>query len=118
MENATEKLEFIVRSSPGDGAYRLTANRIGLGIRFMCSCPAAENGTHCKHRLALLIGDLTSLVSEDSNNVEELIKMVSCTSLANAILELTRLENEFEKAKQKLSKHKKIIARLMYGSPE
>ena len=46
-----------VASSDGAGSYTVTIEGKAGRVQMHCSCPAAENGQHCKHRIALVEGD-------------------------------------------------------------
>ena len=106
---------FDVRSSSGDGTYQIEAYRTAAGVRISCTCPAAENGQHCKHRLGLIAGDVTHLESRNVDDVKALAALVTGTALAASIAALARLEDEAAKLKAQINGEKRNIARLMMG---
>lgn len=58
------ELHFLVRGSSGE-PYAVTADGSGPDLRITCSCPGGRLGQRmCKHVAALLVGDVSALVSE------------------------------------------------------
>ena len=57
-------LELLIESSSSGEHYAVTFTREGTNLRTSCTCPAGQKGIHCKHRLSLLAGDLSSIVGE------------------------------------------------------
>lgn len=92
------KLTFKVQGSAPE-PYVLEFWREGDNLSSSCTCPAGENGMYCKHRLNLIAGDISSLVSKNKNDADILKKMVQGTDVENAINLTRRSEESIEKLK-------------------
>jgi hypothetical protein len=110
-----EEITFEVRSSSGQGNYRLRAYRTGHGTRFSCECAAGENGQICKHRLGLLTGDFRMLERGRTQDIEVVRTWFFGSGLQETIAEISRLEHEMQKMKGHIAEAKKQIARIMMG---
>ena len=87
MSDSNKELKFIVR-----GGRRGFAVTFYIGARFLnaeCDCPAGVYGTFCQHRLKLLRGDGSEIVSDNENQLEEVVKNLPGTRLDAAL-------NQFE----------------------
>lgn len=109
-----ERLTFRVRGSQGD-LYEIAAERVGRDLRMFCTCQAGATGQHCKHRIGLLVGDLTDLASGNDADVQMLATWLPGSPLADALVMVTAAEAEVKAAQGRLAKAKKEIARAMYG---
>ena len=113
-----EQLNFVVLNSAGDGQYNIAAYRSGREVRMTCECEAGANGQHCKHRLALLWGDVTALSSANPGDVATLNTWLSGTPLEAALSEVAALEREAEVVRKRLSQAKKRLGKvLLTGTP-
>jgi DNA polymerase-3 subunit epsilon len=66
-----EVLCFSVRGSSGH-VYEITGRKVAEKLRVSCTCQAGQNRIWCKHRTALLDGDISSLLSGAVADVEKL----------------------------------------------
>ena len=112
----TDTLTFRVRSSSSDELYEVVAH-FAPQLRISCTCQGGINGTICKHRTALLLGEVTSVVEVDPAAVERLSRAAAESPLGRAMKELDEVEREAELLKRqiaaKLSAKRKQIARIM-----
>ncbi|SDO55022.1 hypothetical protein SAMN05216360_1275 [Methylobacterium phyllostachyos] len=108
-------LLFSVRSSSSDEVYTLEAYRTGKGMRFSCTCPAGQVGSSCKHRMALLVGDVSSAIDVDEAAVADLRTMAEGSPILTAIEEIAAAEHEVERAKKALNGAKKRLGKAMMG---
>ena len=106
-------LHFQVRSSSGSGTYQIEAIREGANFAMTCTCEAGANGMVCKHRSALLAGEVTALVSPNTMDVERLRDLVRGTDVESRLTEVGVLERELESVKKRLSAATKALAREM-----
>jgi DNA polymerase-3 subunit epsilon len=67
---------FAVLGSTGN-VYEITARRIANELRMTCTCQAGQNRIWCKHRTALLDGDISALISNNTADVTTLGEMAS-----------------------------------------
>ncbi len=107
-------LKFLVQGSRAD-PYIITARRTGAGVTISCDCPAGERKQHCRHRLDLLDGDITSLSSENYDDVTTLLAWLPGTTLAEAMEALRKAQETYDAAKPELAGRKKALGRIMSG---
>jgi hypothetical protein len=108
-------LQFSLKSSSSGEIYKLKASRTVNGVRFTCSCRAGEQGQQCKHRVGLLLGDVSNLVSNNLHDIQELKAIISDTKIIETIGEISRLEDELEAAKRRLQAAKIALGAAMRG---
>lgn len=111
----SHEMRFVVRSSSGSGTYDLFVTRTQTGIRFACSCPAADNGTHCKHRVALLLGDAKMLVDGAPQDVARLRDLFRPSGIYEALTAIQQLERDVATAKAQIAVMKRQVAECMMG---
>ena len=68
-----EVLCFSVKGSTGN-VYEITGRKVSEKLRVSCTCQAGQNRIWCKHRMALLDGDVSDLLSGALGDVEKLSK--------------------------------------------
>ena len=73
-DSLEDVLCFSVKGSTGN-IYEITARRVADQLRMTCTCQAGQNRIWCKHRTALLDGDVTNLVSDNLLDVAKLAEM-------------------------------------------
>lgn len=83
MTNPSERLDFFVQGSAND-PYKVSFWRVGDDLKSSCTCQAGKNGLACKHRLNLLDGDLTNLVSS-LESFSKLQKMIDGSDVGVAL---------------------------------
>src|SRR6202035_3015986 len=66
-----EALRFLVKGSTGN-VYEITAQRTSSRLRMTCTCQAGRNHIWCKHRAALIDGDISNLVSGSISDIKKL----------------------------------------------
>lgn len=106
-------LSFSVFSSSPGVEYKIVAHRSAGRLRLSCECEAAENGMHCKHRIGLLIGEITALASGNGDDVATLGTWLSGTPLEASLSEVAALEREAEVVKRRLSQAKKRLGKVL-----
>jgi hypothetical protein len=112
-----EKLEFIMRGSKGDN-YRVVFQKQGLDIRAFCTCKAGRYGTYCRHRTELMDGDITNLLSSNTEDVERLYDLLAGTNLETIYQKIVEDQNRYEKIaslKNNVKSLKKDLSSLMYN---
>jgi hypothetical protein len=105
-------VEFLVQGS-APNPYRVVFRKIGLNFTATCTCPAGEVGQHCKHRIRIILGDPTDIVSKNVESVIEVQNWVKGTDVESALDDMLDAEKYFEDAKKRLSLMKKRFARLL-----
>lgn len=107
-----DELTFTVRGSKGD-LYTVTFGRAGANLTSSCSCAAGAIGQYCKHRFALMGGDVTDLASDNAADVEVLRGLIAGSDVEIAMDGVRQAEAVLEEAKKELAKRKKALARTM-----
>lgn len=87
--NQDEALRFLVRGSQNDEYAVAFMLRQGEAAS-TCTCMAGRMGRFCRHRLALLDGDVSDLVSDNGHDVTRLRQMIKGTELERAHQEMGR----------------------------
>lgn len=104
---------FQVQGSKGD-LYEIEAGSQEVGkVWLSCTCQAGVTGMYCKHRFALLNGDVSALVSQNEADVVALARMVAGSDIESAIADVAAREADMDAAKKALSASKKRLARAM-----
>lgn len=92
-------VKFLIQGS-GKEPYRCTFWKVdNYDLHSACTCPAGKKGQYCKHRFALLEGDITNVVDYSEEDFKELQEMLKSSDIAD-------FYDEFAKAKtgEKISK--------------
>ena len=84
-----QMVRFLVGGS--QGAEYTVAFTLRQGeVASACTCMAGRTGRFCKHRVALLDGDVTDLVSDNVHDVARLRQLLAGTELERAHREMVR----------------------------
>ncbi len=84
MDSQPERIDFLVQGSAAE-PYRVSFWRVGDNVKSTCTCQAGKNGLACKHRLSLLDGDVTNLVSSSPDSFQELQRMLEGSDVGAAL---------------------------------
>lgn len=106
------RVEIQVRGSSPD-PYVVTFERLPAGIFAKCTCSAGLNGQACKHRISLLMGDVSSAVAPDVGALALVLSELPDTPLGTALEEVKQAEKALELAKVRATKAKKNLGRTM-----
>lgn len=109
------RLSFKVESSRTGELYSLSAYQTKTGLRFSCTCAAGDNGSYCKHRVNLLMGDISGLKGRNVDDVEKLRVMFDGSPAIAIITDIAQLEGEAEALKAKLKTRKRDLAIALMG---
>jgi uncharacterized Zn finger protein len=107
--------QFVVLGSKGD-KYQV---QFGLdnGVLFAtCTCQAGLNGSHCKHRVALLCGDVSDLTSKNSHELALILPHLEGSRLKAALDEFAEASEIHNAAKRRLDKAKKKLTDAMFNN--
>lgn len=105
-----EEICFLVQGS-AEEPYKVTFRKKGNNLSAYCTCPAGENGQHCKHRINILCGITDGIVSENEAKVKIVTLWLPGTDVEVALNAVIDAEKKYERAKQGLSAAKKRLAR-------
>jgi hypothetical protein len=107
-------LEFLVQGSEPE-PYHVTFRRTGEQLIAGCTCAGAAAHQLCKHRLALLAGDVTAVVSGNAAAVQQLPAVMAGTALELAYGRVIETERGVEAAKRLAHAARKALGRIMQG---
>ena len=106
-----DELEFKVQGNEGE--YLVSFRREQNNLTAFCTCEAGEHGLHCRHRIALMTGDDSMIISPNKNDITKLLAMVKGSDVEGVLGDVLRLESELEVLKKELTKQKHKLARKM-----
>ena len=107
-----EKIQFLVQGS-SDEPYEVVFIREGENISATCTCTAGIYGRHCKHRLNIIDGKSTNIVSENAADVEIIQTWLPGSPIESALRDLELAESRVALAKQEVSEAKTRLAQIM-----
>ena len=107
------RLEFQVKGNTAT-PYRVVFDREGDAVYATCSCAAGEMSQACKHRIALLDGGPSALISANADDVAVLRAMMAGTALQSSYGKLLAAQADVEAAKRRLNGAKYAFSRVMH----
>jgi hypothetical protein len=90
MDAQSQRIEFLVQGSASE-PYRVAFWRVTDNVKSSCTCQAGKNGLACKHRVSLLEGDVTNLVSQHDDSLEKLQMMLESSDVGAALRALNNV---------------------------
>ena len=107
------KLEFQVESSSTGEIYSVEVSRSGDNLTCTCTCQAAENGMHCKHRVSILRGDSDGISGGDIDKMDIISQMLVGTDVEGALNQMLELEAQKAAIDKQLKAIKKQLGRVL-----
>jgi hypothetical protein len=109
----TTELTFLVQGSEVE-PYRVRFVTNGDGhLTAYCTCAAGQQGQFCKHRLAILQGDPSAVVSDNTGDVHTVHTWVPGSNVEAAMQHIVACEAAVEQAKRQLTAAKKALSASM-----
>lgn len=81
------EINFMVKGSAED-PYEVTFLKNDDKLLVFCTCPAGENRRHCKHRVAIMNGSGSNIVSDNSADIATVQAWLAGTDVETALREL------------------------------
>jgi uncharacterized Zn finger protein len=107
-------LELEIEGSSGN-SYVARFVRDGDRLTTVCTCPAGEMRTHCKHRLAVLGGDFRQVRGTVPPDLAQRIDaLLLGTELERVMQALVEAEAAVAAAQAVVKRHKKALDRVMH----
>ena len=106
-----ERYVFQVQGSAIE-PYEVTIQRDRDNLIAYCTCPAGEVGQYCKHRFAILSGNVDKVV-RGAENVSRAAALLPGTDVEDAWNLVLEAEARLEAAKRDLGGAKKKLAQSM-----
>jgi hypothetical protein len=101
MDSQADRIDFLVQGSAPE-PYQTSFWRVGNNVKSSCTCPAGKNGLACKHRLSLLDGDVTNLVSSSAESFRMLQRMLEGSDVGAALRAVDNVAPLFHSLEQLL----------------
>ncbi len=104
-----------VYGSEGD-VYEVAFTALSGKAIASCACKAGVNGQFCKHRLALLAGDMSRLVDKSKASVvRDVLGWPEFAPVLEQVARLHELESRIEELEKAKSVLKKSVAKALGG---
>lgn len=101
--------EFLVQGSQ-PVPYKVVFRKDGSELNATCNCKAGVNGMLCKHRLSILDGDKSAVISDNLDQVAEVASWLAGSNVAVAISNVASLEVQKKQIEAKIKRAKKMVA--------
>ena len=102
-------LTFLVQGSAPE-PYEVEFTMTGGSITATCSCPAGRTGQYCKHRVSILEGSRSGIVSGNGEAVQTVLAALPGTAIEAALVDFQNAARELERAKSADATAKKALA--------
>ena len=109
----SDRFEFNVVSRSTGGVYFIQLYRSGDNLTCTCTCPAGQRSTHCKHRLAILNGDMSDVDSGDADRTHEILERLSGTDVEVELMALKDLEVQKRALDNQIKARKKALGKAL-----
>ena len=117
-----ETIAFLVQGSQ-EKPYEVTFKSDGKRLVARCTCTAARNGLHCKHRLLIMKGKTNGIISDNKDEVATVTAFwLPGTQVEEALRKVEICEAKVKKskkpdkrAKENLASAKQVLALAMEG---
>lgn len=106
------ELVFQVKGSSAE-PYEITFIKDGNSLTALCSCPAGQYGNFCKHRIAILDGNSSAIVSDNIDQAATVVDWLQGTDVAIALDEFRAIEKLKGAPKSDLVAARRKLARAM-----
>ena len=108
-----EPIVFLVQGSSAE-PYQVTFTKRSEGnLTAHCTCPAGRMSMYCKHRINILLGDVTDIVSKNEETVHTVYDWYRDSDVEREVKNIDRLEREIDDLKKTLSAAKKRVSAAM-----
>jgi hypothetical protein len=98
-----------------ENIYTVIISRRGDKVRVTCTCIAGEMDTPCKHRIALLSGDLSAVTPATRSDCDVFIAMMTGTRAAAIACSIDAEERKVQAAKDAIKLLKAQLKWAMNG---
>ncbi len=108
-----QELVFQIQGSAPEPYEVRIVRREGNNLSAYCTCPAADSGKHCKHRVGILTGKPEGIVGKRDIDISTVQSWVRGTDIENVLHELQKAEDHLESIKNEVARLKKTLAKVM-----
>lgn len=100
-----ENIVFLVQGS-AKNPYKVEFHKKGNNITAKCDCKAGSLGQHCKHRINIIKGLKTKIVSDNSEQVDTIQQWLEGSLLLDSYKEYVAADKKLKKAKKEFDSAK------------
>ena len=105
-------IKFLVQGWAAE-PYNVTFQKEGNNLNAYCDCQAGVNGQHCKHRIDILLGSVSDIVSHNTSDVASVVNWLKGSDLEKAMNVVYEVETEISQLKIKLTQANKSLVKAM-----
>ena len=109
----TSEIATFLVSGSGPKPYQVEFVKDDAGLKAYCNCLAGTHGSHCEHRINILAGDSSGIVSDVDDKFELVSEWLCGTGLESALTELLSAQKEKPLDKRRVAKAKRSISKFM-----
>jgi uncharacterized Zn finger protein len=106
--------EFMVQGSEPE-PYKVVFKKNSANLKATCSCRAGMMGQMCKHRLMIMGGDNSAIVSDNGEKVIEVVLLLVGSQAGEAFANVKSLESEKKLIDERIKKAKKALVKALGG---
>lgn len=107
------KITFNVKGSSPQPYLVIFIKSSDNNLYASCTCAAGKNGQYCKHRIKLMSGETSGIVSTNLEDVYTIQAWLIGTDTENALIRMRTLEYEEIRIKNDLKLAKRDLAKFM-----
>ena len=108
-----DELLFEIQGSEIEPYQIRIVRRDNRSVSAYCTCQAAGNGMHCKHRVGLLTGKPEGVIGKREADIETVVSWVKGSEVEMILSELQQAASQIELLKSRISELKKLLAKAM-----
>lgn len=108
-----QKIIFLVQGSSAE-PYEVVFQNDDSVLSATCTCQAGAMGQVCKHRVSILEGSASGVVSGNESEIAAVTSWLPSSKLALAMSALAEAEADLEKAKKRVASSKKQLVSAMH----
>jgi len=110
-----KQLKFLVQGSE-EKPYAVVFTKKEDGeLSATCQCRAAFSKKQCKHRVEILLGNPSAIVSDNRSEVEQVADWLKGSSLDLALAQWSEAAQKHEQTKKELTAAKAKLSRVLLG---
>lgn len=108
----SESIDFDVRDNDLVEC-RVTFVKTDNNLSGFCTCTLGQSQEYCEHRLDILRGDTSAIVSDNVDDAAAVAQWVVGTDVYSAMLEIEQWENRAAEAADRLEQAKQRLGQAM-----
>ena len=109
----TSEIATFLVSGSGPKPYQVEFVKDDAGLKAYCNCLAGTHGSYCKHRINILVGDSSGIVSDVDKKFDLISEWLYGTALETALEEFFSAQKEKPQDRERVVKAKKSISKFM-----